>query len=85
LNGLTEEGFALNWNLNKKGLIGAATGTTICLWDVEKLDEAGQPIINIADSHENTINDLKFSIKNENIFGTASDDHHFKLWDIRTP
>jgi len=36
---LSEEGFAINWNTNKRGLLGAATGTTICLWDVEKINE----------------------------------------------
>jgi WD40 repeat protein len=31
------------------------------------------------------INDIKFSNLNANLFGTASDDHHYKLWDLREP
>lgn len=35
-------------------------------------------------AHENTINDVKFSQSNHHLFGTASDDNNYKLWDIRT-
>jgi len=31
------------------------------------------------------INDIKFSNFHPSVFGTASDDHHYKLWDMRNP
>ena len=34
-------------------------------------------------AHEKTINDIKFSNVNPNLFGTASDDNNYKIWDLR--
>lgn len=35
-------------------------------------------------AHEKVINDIKFSSRTEHLFGTCSDDGHFKLWDVRS-
>lgn len=35
LKGLTEEGFGLSWNPNTQGMIAAATGKDVCVWQVE--------------------------------------------------
>lgn len=40
-------------------------------------------MLKIEAAHEGVINDTKFSNINPHVFGTASDDHHYKLWDIR--
>ncbi|CDW78759.1 histone-binding protein rbbp4-like [Stylonychia lemnae] len=84
LTGLQDEGFGIQWNSKQQGLLAAATGTSVCIWDVDKC-ENGAPTVIILDAHEDTINDLKFSPLNQNLYGTASDDHHFKLWDVRAP
>lgn len=84
LNGLEEEGFGLSWNPNQKGILTAASGTTICIWNTEE-QKGGNPIVKLQNAHENTINDIKFSLKSANVFGTASDDGHYKLWDLRNP
>jgi histone-binding protein RBBP4 len=59
----------------------AATGQNLCLWDTNKA--SNKPQAKILDAHQNVINDVKFSILNHNIFGTASDDNNYKLWDYR--
>ena len=35
------------------------------------------------DAHQATINDVKFSPLNPNLFITASDDGNYKIWDIK--
>lgn len=84
LRGLESEGFGLSWSPHQKGLLVSATGQDICLWDTENLSQKGQAKTKVANAHENTINDVKFSSSNPHLFGTASDDNNYKLWDIRT-
>ena len=84
LSGLEEEGFGLSWSPNKQGLLTAATGTSICLWDVNSIGVKGSPFLKIESAHQKVINDVKFSNINENLFGTASDDSNYKIWDLRS-
>jgi histone-binding protein RBBP4 len=63
----------------------AATGTKVCLWDVNSLDGRGLAKETISDAHQMVINDVKFSNLNPHLFATASDDSHFKVWDLRNP
>jgi histone-binding protein RBBP4 len=84
LRGLDSEGFGLSWNPNQKGVIVAATGQTICLWDVNSLNAKGTASTKIEDAHTKVINDVKFSNLNPHLFGTASDDGHYKIWDFRS-
>eukprot|EP00347_Sterkiella_histriomuscorum_P005399 403356762 len=84
LSGLEDEGFGMSWNPNQRGVLAAATGTTICIWNVEEQKEGNQ-LLKIQQAHEDTINDIKFSNINPHLFGTAADDGHYKLWDMRTP
>jgi WD40 repeat protein len=44
----------------------------------------GNAQIKVDQAHQKTITDIKFSNLNPNIFGTASDDNNYKLWDTRT-
>ena len=81
LTGLVSEGFGLSWSPFKKGILTAATAQTLCVWDLEA---GSEPIFNVDDAHQGTINDVKFSNLNENLIGTASDDNNYKLWDLRT-
>jgi WD40 repeat protein len=41
-------------------------------------------LLSLDEAHLSVINDVKFSNTNENLFGTVSDDSHYKLWDLRT-
>ena len=84
LRGLSEEGFGLTWNPLQKGVLVAATGQTLCLWDTNQPLTKGAPSLKIDEAHEKTINDVKFSNLNPNMLGTASDDSNYKLWDTRS-
>jgi WD40 repeat protein len=81
LTGLEEESFALSWNKNKQGLLCSASGTTVCVWDVEKNTT---PSVELSNAHVENINDVKFSQLNEHLMISTSDDGHFKIWDLRT-
>jgi WD40 repeat protein len=39
--------------------------------------------LRIENGHEQVINDIKFSASDSNLFGTASDDGNYKIWDVR--
>ena len=84
LKGLEGEGFGLSWNPLQKGVLVGATGTSVCLWAVDS-SKPSSPQAKIEKAHESVINDAKFSNLDPNMFGTASDDHHYKLWDMRAP
>lgn len=84
LMGLTEEGFGLCWSPLQKGQLVAATAQTVCLWDVNSVNSRGEPLHTVNEAHQKVINDVKFSNLNLNLFATASDDSHYKLWDVRT-
>jgi histone-binding protein RBBP4 len=81
LRGLEEEGFGIAWNPHQGGQLGGATGQRICIWDVS---QRGPASIIVNGAHEKVINDIKFSTRREHLFGTCSDDGHFKLWDARS-
>lgn len=81
LKGLIVDGFGLSWKPQEQGIIIAGSGDTICGWDLNNKDEN---IFKIDNAHQNTVNDVKFSPMNPNLFISASDDGHFKIWDIRT-
>ncbi len=84
LRGLESEGFGLSWSPHQKGLLVSATGQDLCLWNTENLNKKGEANTKVSLAHEKTINDVKFSNSNPYLFGTASDDNNYKLWDIRT-
>lgn len=47
LRGLSDEGFGLSWNPNQKGVLVAATGSTMCLWDTNQVSQKGAPTLKI--------------------------------------
>jgi hypothetical protein len=51
LRGLSEEGFGLSWNPNQKGILVAATGETLCLWDTNQVTPKGAAQVKIDKAH----------------------------------
>ena len=80
LSGLTQDGFGICWHPKDCNQLSAATGETVALWDVNKPQT---PLILMSKAHTAVINDIKFNPVNPALFITASDDGHFKVWDVR--
>lgn len=61
----------------------AASNQQIGLWDLTTQSQRVEASIFLEKAHEKTINDAKFSPLNSNMIITASDDSHYKIWDVR--
>jgi WD40 repeat protein len=81
LSGLAEEGFGMSWSVKQKGLLAAASGTQLCLWNISN---PSHHVLSLTNAHQSTINDIKFSPLSDSLFITAADDSHFKIWDLRS-
>ena len=47
-------------------------------------DQGIAPKLFLENIHTKNVNDVMFSPCNHNVLGTASDDGHYKIWDLRT-
>ena len=75
-------GYALSWSLFKSNyLLSGSYDGTVCLWDIESNNS--EPICHFHE-HQSECEDVCFSRKKENIFGTCGDDKTIKIMDYRT-
>lgn len=73
-------GFGLSWNPNNQfQLITGSEDKSIAIWDYNKSNLPNK-IYNI---HNNFVNDVRFSFKKENLFGSVGEDKFFCIGDIR--
>ena len=86
LLGHTREGYGLDWNPNRRGmLLSGADDNRICLWDVSQPDQLSPTIdpLSTFESHTQVVEDVCWNNHDENEFASVSDDKKLKIWDIR--
>ncbi|OXB35935.1 histone acetyltransferase type B subunit 2 [Cryptococcus neoformans] len=87
LKGQTKEGYGLSWNALKEGhILSASEDTTIGHWDIQgysKQDPSLQPL-RLYTGHSAYVADVEWHPKNENMFGSVSDDGQIMIWDTRS-
>lgn len=82
LTPFSENGYGLAWSPFKKGLLLAASDDkSISLHDI---NEKPHEIFKNR-SHGNIVNDAKWHLHDENLFGSVSDDNYTFIFDVRTP
>lgn len=82
LKGHTDIGYGLSWSPFKEGmLLSGGYDQLVCMWDVEG---GGVDPVHIFREHQAQCEDVCFSRKNENIFGTCGDDKKIFLFDYRS-
>lgn len=79
-----ENGFGLSWNKFKQGqLLSGSDDKTVVLTDTTRLDDNDGFVQRFSD-HSDIVNDVKWHMFDENLFGTVSDDKRMLLFDVRT-
>lgn len=74
-----ENGFGLCWNPhNQFQLLSSAEDKTVAFWDYSKSTTP----IKVFSDHSNYVNDVRFSYKNDAIFGSIGEDNKFILRDL---
>eukprot|EP01006_Ploeotia_vitrea_P029087 TRINITY_DN61688_c0_g1_i1.p1 TRINITY_DN61688_c0_g1~~TRINITY_DN61688_c0_g1_i1.p1 ORF type:complete len:435 (+),score=42.70 TRINITY_DN61688_c0_g1_i1:40-1305(+) len=88
LRGHRREGYGLEWNPKKLGLICSGSDDhLICLWDIAgNLDrrngEMQDPLVTY-DAHSDIVADVSWHPIHECIFASVSDDKSLRTWDTR--
>eukprot|EP00924_Labyrinthula_sp_SR-Ha-C_P014415 maker-scaffold_20-snap-gene-5.13-mRNA-1 protein AED:0.05 eAED:0.05 QI:44/1/1/1/1/1/8/16/437 len=81
LKGHEGEGYGLDWNKIRKGrLVSGADDCKICLFDLES---TSNHLVSGFKAHQQSVGDCRFHPRDENVFGSVSDDSTFKIWDSR--
>lgn len=76
----TKESWGLAWSPSTRSqLLTGSEDTTIAVWD---LSSPSLPQ-NVLKHHTAIVNDVQYSLKNSNLFGSASEDASMKLYDFR--
>ncbi|KAL9296338.1 hypothetical protein ACSQ67_022234 [Phaseolus vulgaris] len=86
LRGHDKEGYGLSWSPFKSGyLLSGSHDHKICLWDVPAASqESVLDAIHVYEGHESAVEDVSWSMKDENLFGSVGDDCKLVIWDLRT-
>ncbi|KAG0502106.1 hypothetical protein HPP92_002178 [Vanilla planifolia] len=86
LKGHSTEGYGLAWSSVREAyLLSGSYDNRICLWDVAiATNEEVIGAKEVFEAHEAAVEDVAWHLKNENIFGSVSDDHHLIVWDLRS-
>lgn len=82
LTPFSQNGYGLAWSPFQKGhLLAASDDHTISLHDINET-----PVQVFQNrSHSNIVNDAKWHLHDQNLFGSVSDDNHTYIFDVRTP
>ncbi|ODQ67410.1 WD40 repeat-like protein [Nadsonia fulvescens var. elongata DSM 6958] len=81
----TKEGWGLAWSPHVNGqLLTGSEDSTVALWDIQSVTESVVKPKTVIDSHTAIVNDVQWSKKNTNIFGSVSDDLSLHLHDMRS-
>lgn len=72
-----EEGYALDWSLNR--LLSGSNCSTICL----TVPNQSSFSTTLLTGHSGSVEDIQWSPNQENIFTSCSSDQTIKVWDIR--
>ncbi|KAJ3430251.1 wd40 repeat family [Anaeramoeba flamelloides] len=84
LKGHTEEGYGINWNHTKKGLLATcAYDKKILIWDTNLYGNELEPISSYND-HSAGVEDVEWNPHDPNSFGSVADDQTLKIFDTRT-
>mmetsp|Transcript_32022 Transcript_32022/g.42438 ORF Transcript_32022/g.42438 Transcript_32022/m.42438 type:complete len:180 (-) Transcript_32022:417-956(-) len=87
LLGHTQEGYGLDWNPLRAGLLlSGSDDNRICVWDVNgqnQLSDAVDPMLKIDLAHTQVVEDVCWNHHDENEFASVSDDKKLKIWDMR--
>ncbi|KDP29661.1 hypothetical protein JCGZ_18823 [Jatropha curcas] len=86
LRGHDKEGYGLCWSPFKQGfLVSGSHDNRICLWDLSAIaQDKVLEAMHVYEVHENVVEDVSWHLKNENLFGSVSDDCRLMIWDLRT-
>lgn len=80
-----ENGYGLSWNPFTKGLLlSSSDDKSIVLSDVNKLD-ASEGFVFRSKLHKDIVNEVKWHLFDQNLFGSVSDDLQVLLYDLRAP
>jgi histone-binding protein RBBP4 len=84
-----QQGFGLSWNTKKAGnLLTAAEDANIALWDVVQSFKPDERTIRspsrVFKSHSAVVNEVKWHPRDENLFGSVSDDGQIQIHDTRS-
>ncbi|KAG6487016.1 WD-40 repeat-containing protein MSI2-like isoform X1 [Zingiber officinale] len=86
LRGLSKEGYGISWSPHKEGfLLCGSYDSKICLWDVGMMPE--EKILDaryLFEAHTDSVEDVAWHLKNENMFGSVGNDHLLMIWDVRS-
>lgn len=74
-----ENGFGLCWNPNNQfQLLSSSEDKTVAFWDYSKSTSP----LKVFNDHSHYVNDVRFSFKNDGIFGSIGEDNKFILRDL---
>eukprot|EP00944_MAST-04C_sp_MAST-4C-sp1_P010492 g10492.t1 len=80
--GHKKDGYALEWNPNKKGLLlSGADDALICSWQVDM--NKGENKGTVYEEHTDVVEDVSWHKVNPNVFASVSDDKSLIIWDMR--
>lgn len=83
LLGHSKEGYGLNWNHIREGLLlSGADDHRICVWDINSNQNNMTPV-KTYEEHKSIVEDVCWSKHHENVFATVGDDRKLILWDLR--
>ncbi|XP_074570449.1 WD-40 repeat-containing protein MSI2-like [Curcuma longa] len=86
LSGLSKEGYGISWSPHKEGfLLSGSYDSKICLWDVGMMPE--EKVLDaryMFEAHTDSVKDVAWHLKNENMFGSVGNDHLLMIWDLRS-
>lgn len=87
LLGHSREGYGLDWNPRKEGLLlSGSDDCKICVWDIQQqnqLSEKIDPFFSVTDAHSQVVEDVCWNYHDQNEFASVSDDKKLKIWDLR--
>lgn len=92
--GHTEEGYAMQWNPHRNGmLLTGSNDTKVMLWDVQTIaansskTQPGTQIkaVTTFQGHSSTVEDVDWHSKDPHMFGSVGDDRIIQIWDDRQP
>lgn len=76
----TKESWGLSWSPFTKGqLLTGSEDATIALWDLASPSKPKDVLTH----HSAIVNDVQYSVKNANLFASASEDASMKVYDLR--
>lgn len=82
LKGQSKEGYGLSWNvLNRGKLLSSSDDSKVCLWDINADPKGGSlNPLSIFTKHEEPVEDVAWSLHQENYFGSVGDDQRIMMY-----